>query len=1287
MRYAKWVFSLLTLFAAVPAAAERVAFKSDVTTLTAKVGQEFRIEDLKIYLKDLGSGNISWSIGADAPAWVKLDSVAHKMFGNPTASDIGTKSFRLVVIDKTTNGEQSAITRVDLTVIAPPIWKTQNIDLGIQNEDLAMTPFDLTKFIDNPAGGQLTFTAVGLRPWMNLTPEGIITGTPKRIDVGDYTGITFTATGVGGASQASAFGKVLITIKAPKWVSNPIKLPDASEDANYSQGLKPFILDYENSAFTFEKTSGADWVQVNSSGSFFGTPGKAHLGQNSVTVTFRTTIAGKEYTGVTVFQVNVLHVNHAPYWVANPLVLPAGSLGLAYSQDLSGSAKDPDAGDTLTYRLVDGPSWATVSVSGALVGTPPKTQVGVNKFNVEVKDQAGLVDTTVVEINVLKSNEPPVWLTKPTVLPKGKEDSAYTVDLNSFVKDPDGDAVTFTVLSAPQWITVNPNGTLSGMPRAKQIGLNKLSVKVSDNISGSDVADLLIDIEHTNHAPEWILSPIKISVKEKSPVTFSVKPYAKDIDQNDTLTFQLLNGPSWGQLGTDGSFTGTPQRVNLGENIFSLRVIDQTAAFADVKLIVVVEKVNEKPFWTANPVLLPNAKENVVYGQSLLPFAKDPDNDPLIFTKLSGEDWIQISSDGVVSGTPGRRHVGVNSAVVRIMDPSNEIAETTIQIVVEKVNIAPRWRQDPILMVDGFEDKAYSFDLKPYAIDDDGDSLSYQLVSGPTWMKVSPDGIVSGTPKKADIGAFAAVFEVKDPSGASATTNGKGTVIKTNHPPAISNEIPTFIVKERQIFQVALKDYVTDPDGDATLNFNLSNAPVWVAMFKTGDVTLRPMYPQIGDHSFPFQVDDGELSTSGVLKVRVIRDPRPPIWLEDPIAFEAKTNQLFAASVNGKAKDLDNIAIKFSKKAGKDWLKVDSNGDLSGTPREADLGENVFTLSACNDLLCADAKLVINVKPGTQIDQIAIDQAVPGAPSDNLWIVDTSDQCSSLTQAFKKNIGYYYDILNKAQIHHSGVYLSANAKKWDGKPVYDATVSPLLLWTDLNIGTAFQKRMEMAGRDDWEARCSNCYNSPIWSMFRFYEQLPGITEIYHNKYFDVGVPMEALIVTQQRDHYKFFASGKPQASWVPTTYADSFIETHDKEMKPYRISTIAPECPSLYTEKEAVAAPENAYKVLTNKTRGDYYKSTDCNFNIKPFLEDYAKKVIFRAYVHAKNRVKLSKVPMDPSTLTLFVSGLPIKGNTGSPDDKWKYDPATNEVIIYWYLIDQGQLKPGDQIRIEYRVS
>jgi hypothetical protein len=90
---------------------------------------------------------------------------------------------------------------------------------------------------------------------------------------------------------------------------------------------------------------------------------------------------------------------------------------------------------------------------------------------------------------------------------------------------------------------------------------------------------------------------------------------------------------------------------------------------------------------------------------------------------------------------------------------------------------------------------------------------------------------------------------------------------------------------------------------------------------------------------------------------------------------------------------------------------------------------------------------------------------------------------------------------------------------------------------------------------------------------------------------------------------------------------------------------------------------------------------------MKSVMEDYASRVKFRAYVHAKNHVSLKKLPKDTSSVRFFYGGVEIPGNTGSPTDKWYYDGSKNEVTIRWYLLDLGQVKPGDQIKIEYRVS
>ncbi|MEZ4752190.1 MAG: putative Ig domain-containing protein [Bdellovibrionota bacterium] len=64
------------------------------------------------------------------------------------------------------------------------------------------------------------------------------------------------------------------------------------------------------------------------------------------------------------------------------------------------------------------------------------------------------------------------------------------------------------------------------------------------------------------------------------------------------------------------------------------------------------------------------------------------------------------------------------------------------------VNDAPVWTQNPIELSPATEDAPYSFDLRPFASDEDGDALTFSKVSGPQWLKVDAQGRLSGTPPK-----------------------------------------------------------------------------------------------------------------------------------------------------------------------------------------------------------------------------------------------------------------------------------------------------------------------------------------------------------------------------------------------------------------------------------------------------------------------------------------------------------------------------------------------------------
>ncbi|HEV2393562.1 MAG TPA: protease pro-enzyme activation domain-containing protein [Verrucomicrobiae bacterium] len=97
---------------------------------------------------------------------------------------------------------------------------------------------------------------------------------------------------------------------------------------------------------------------------------------------------------------------------------------------------------------------------------------------------------------------------------------------------------------------------------------------------------------------------------------------------------------------------------------------------------------------------------------------------------------------------------------------------------------------------------------------------------------------------------------------------------------------------------------------------------------------------------------------------------RPPVWSVNPFSQPAlDAGQGISGTVSTNASDPNGDAITFAKANGPGWLSVAANGTLSGTPLSADIGTNVFLVSATDPGgLSSTATLDIAVNPGPPIN-------------------------------------------------------------------------------------------------------------------------------------------------------------------------------------------------------------------------------------------------------------------------------------------------------------------------------
>jgi len=171
-------------------------------------------------------------------------------------------------------------------------------------------------------------------------------------------------------------------------------------------------------------------------------------------------------------------------------------------------------------------------------------------------------------------------------------------------------------------------------------------------------------------------------IDEDSVFYLDISDHAIDPDINDTLTFEKVTGPAWLSIGPDNVLQGKPSNADVGLNTFIIRVIDRMNAMDDATFEIYVENVNDAPRFTSqaltgNPAILDQS-----YQFSVADFAIDPDvNDILVFTKENGPDWLNLSTDGTIDGTP--TEIGDQTFEIKVMDQAGAFDTAMLMITVK----------------------------------------------------------------------------------------------------------------------------------------------------------------------------------------------------------------------------------------------------------------------------------------------------------------------------------------------------------------------------------------------------------------------------------------------------------------------------------------------------------------------------------------------------------------------------------------------------------------------------
>jgi len=396
---------------------------------------------------------------------------------------------------------------------------------------------------------------------------------------------------------------------------------------------------------------------------------------------------------------------------------------------------------------------------------------------------------------------------------------------------------------------------------------------------------------------------------------------------------------------------------------------------------IVALQTNTPPQFT-NSVFAGGAiAEGQSYSGSIAGTATDPDTgDPLTYSKAVGPAWLTVTANGTLVGTPGEGDGGTNTFIVRVSDFAGASAFAQLSIAVNgQASLVARYEFDGnalssvgTLHGTTIGSPTYGAGHLGQAIDLDGTNHSVTLPAG----AANSDDITIATWVNWDGGGqWQRIYDFGNGTGQYLflTPNSGGGTLRF----AIKNGGAEQILETTQLPTGQWRQVVV------TLAGNTGRLYVnGVQVATSGTMTINPSdfnptVNYIGDSQFandPLfngRVDGLYIYNYALSPAQVasLYTNLAPVFASDPMSrSNAIPSKPYGGTLAGSATDPEGGAITYRKINGPAWLKVASDGTLSGTPGAANVGPNAFLVRATDGTpISDDATLNIHIAPGTDV--------------------------------------------------------------------------------------------------------------------------------------------------------------------------------------------------------------------------------------------------------------------------------------------------------------------------------